>query len=68
MQMPINRPLDYLDEFKDKQIKIVFKNKEIIEGTLKSFDIHINLIIDRNNDGSFIFVRGDEVFSIESNE
>jgi small nuclear ribonucleoprotein (snRNP)-like protein len=62
----ISRPLDYLDICRGKEVKITYKNKEFIIGILKTFDIHINIILEKAK--RVIFIRGDEVFSVEQNE
>ncbi len=42
----ISRPLDLLNASLNKDIIIELKNGNQISGTLKAFDIHINLVID----------------------
>jgi small nuclear ribonucleoprotein (snRNP)-like protein len=64
--MKIERPLDMLNELKGKKIKVIFKSKEEIVGTLLAWDIYINLVLDNaeKSDTGMIFIRGDEVSAV----
>lgn len=62
----ISRPLDFLDIYRGKEVKVNCKNKEVMIGILKAFDIHINIVLDVK--GKNRFIRGDEVCDIEENE
>jgi small nuclear ribonucleoprotein len=67
--MTENRPLDALDQAKGKRIIIHLKNGEEIIGTLKAFDLHLNLWLEnaeRRNDSKTVklgtvVVRGDNI-------
>ena len=41
-----NRPFDMLNEAIGKEILVVLKGETIIRGTLKSFDVHLNLVLE----------------------
>jgi len=67
----IDRPLDFLNQSKEKNVLVFLKGDKVISGTLIAFDIHINLIIKNSKllkeKDSFeknlglIFIRGDEI-------
>lgn len=59
----IERPLDLLNDYKGKEVKIVLKDLDPIEGILRAFDIHINLAVEV--DGKNKFVRGDTIILVE---
>ncbi len=40
------RPLDALNKARDKRIIVELKNNKQYIGKLKSFDIHINIVLD----------------------
>jgi len=64
------RPLDTLNKAKDKRVIVELKNNKQYIGTLKAFDIHINIVLadaeERENSevkrklGS-VFIRGDTI-------
>lgn len=56
----IERPLDFLNQCKGKEIIVKLENDKEISGTLIAFDIHINLVVE-GNDGIIGFIRGDNV-------
>lgn len=68
-----SRPLDTLNKARDKKVIIELKNGKQIRGTLKAFDIHINIVVDdaeeyQNDElkrklGS-AFIRGDTIILI----
>lgn len=66
------KPLDALNELVDNQVLVRLKNGMEFRGTLKAFDIHINLVLDdaEFHDGEVdkkfktIFLRGDMVLFI----
>jgi len=67
----IERPLDFLNVLKGKDVIILgrFKdNKEIekIKGTLLAFDIHINIVVEV--DEKTYFFRGNEIISISEDK
>jgi small nuclear ribonucleoprotein len=66
------KPLDALGELMGQQILVRLKNGLEIRGTLRAFDIHINLVIenaefrDGDVDRKFkkIFLRGDMILFV----
>lgn len=72
-----SRPLDTLNKARDKKVIIELKNGKQIRGTLKAFDIHINIVLDgaeeyQDNElkrklGS-AFIRGDTIILISPSE
>ena len=64
------RPLDTLNKAKDKRVIVELKNNKQYIGTLKAFDIHINIVLEDAEEreagevkrklGS-VFVRGDTI-------
>jgi small nuclear ribonucleoprotein len=73
--MDASRPLDALNEARNKRVIIELKNNKQYVGKLKAFDIHINCVIDDAEEringeltrkvGS-IFIRGDTIVLISS--
>ena len=68
--MEVERPLDALNSARNKRVIIELKNKRQILGTLKAFDIHINVVLEdaeeRENGETkrklgVIFIRGDTI-------
>ncbi|MFC1768876.1 LSM domain-containing protein [Nanoarchaeota archaeon] len=68
-----SRPLDALNRARDKRVIIELKNQKQLVGTLKAFDIHINIVLDNADeiaDGEVkrklgtVFVRGDTIILI----
>ena len=41
-----NRPFDMLNDALGKEILIVLKGNTLVRGTLKAFDVHLNLVLD----------------------
>lgn len=76
--MDPSRPLDALNNNRDKTVTVELKNGRVFKGTLKSFDIHINTVlfkaVEIGTDGSVVnelgtvFVRGDAVLMINPEE
>ncbi len=71
VEMP--RPLDTLNNARNKRVIIDLKNKIEYVGLLKAFDIHINVVLDDaelREDGEVkkkigtVFIRGDTIVSI----
>lgn len=72
-----SRPLDTLNKARDKKVIIELKNGKQIRGTLKAFDIHINIVLDDAEEyqdselkrklGS-AFIRGDTIILISPSE
>lgn len=62
-------PLDVLEDSLDSVVKVRLKDGDVFEGQLRSFDQHMNLVLEdavRNSDedeGTTI-IRGDNVVSI----
>jgi small nuclear ribonucleoprotein len=44
--METSRPLDALNRAKDKKVIVELKNNKQYIGTLKAFDIHINVVLE----------------------
>lgn len=73
--MDASRPLDALNEARNKRVIIELKNGKQYVGKLKAFDIHINCVIDdaeeringelKRKVGN-VFVRGDTIVLISS--
>ncbi len=71
--MEIERPLDALNSARNKKVIVELKNGKQLTGKLKSFDIHINIVLDDTQElengevkrkiGS-TFVRGDTIILI----
>lgn len=67
------RPLDALNQARGKRVIIELKNQKQFIGTLKSFDIHINMVLndaEEHADGEIkrkigtVFIRGDTIVLI----
>lgn len=68
--MEVSRPLDALNKARDKRVIIDLKNGKQFTGNLKSFDIHINVVLENAEEleeGSVkrklgvVFIRGDTI-------
>ncbi|MBI4159333.1 small nuclear ribonucleoprotein [Candidatus Woesearchaeota archaeon] len=68
-----DRPLDILNDSRNKRIMIELKNGRQFIGVLKSFDIHINLVLEdaeEHAEGTLkrkignVFLRGDTIILI----
>ena len=71
--MDPQRPLDSLNQARDKKIIVELKNNKQLIGTLKAFDIHINIVLDNTEEHvekelkrklGTVFVRGDTIVLI----
>ena len=71
------RPLDALNRARDKKVIIDCKNGRQYVGTLRAFDIHINLVLNDTEeriDGEVkrklgtVFLRGDTILLITPSE
>jgi small nuclear ribonucleoprotein len=69
----IERPLDLLNNSKGKEVLVHLKSDKQLVGTLRAFDIHINLVLDnakemQNNEIKrnigLTFLRGDTIIFI----
>ncbi|HLD18669.1 MAG TPA: LSm family protein [Candidatus Nanoarchaeia archaeon] len=69
------RPLDALNKARDKRIIVELKNNKQFIGKLKSFDIHINIVledVEERMNGEMvrklntIFIRGDTITIIST--
>jgi len=68
-----NRPLDALNEARNKRVIVELKNNKQLIGVLKAFDIHINVVledVEERVEGNMsrklgkAFVRGDTIILI----
>ena len=71
--MESSRPLDALNEARDKRVIVELKNNKQFIGKLRSFDIHINTVLEdaeERVDGELkrkigtAFIRGDTIVLI----
>ena len=69
------RPLDALNKARDKRIIVELKNNKQFIGKLKSFDIHINIVLEDVEERvngemtrkfSTVFIRGDTITVIST--
>ncbi len=69
----IDRPLDLLNSSKGKEILVQLKSSKQMVGTLKAFDIHINVVLDnakeiengqQTKSYGLTFLRGDTIIFI----
>ncbi len=73
----IQRPLDALNESKNKRVLVELKNGTKYNGVLNAFDIHINIVLsdaDQIVNGEVkrklgkLFIRGDTITLISASE
>jgi small nuclear ribonucleoprotein len=66
----VSRPLDALNKARDKKVIVELKNHKQFIGTLKSFDIHINVVLENAEEREegevkrklgVVFIRGDTI-------
>lgn len=71
--MEASRPLDALNKSRDKRVLVELKNGKQLIGNLKSFDIHINVVLDNAEERAngettrklgLVFLRGDTIIMI----
>ncbi len=71
--MEASRPLDALNKARDKKVIVELKNGKQYVGQLKSFDIHINLVLENAEEREngevkrklgIAFIRGDTIILI----
>lgn len=69
----IDRPLDLLNSSKGKEILVQLKSGKQMVGTLRAFDIHINIVLDnakelengqQTRNYGLTFLRGDTIIFI----
>lgn len=69
----IERPLDLLNMSKGKEVIVQLKSDRQVVGTLKAFDIHINVVVDNakelvggavQKNLGLVFLRGDTIIYI----
>lgn len=70
-----SRPLDALNNARNKRVILDLKNNKQLVGDLKAFDIHINVVLencDERVDGEVkrklgtVFIRGDTIILIST--
>lgn len=75
--MDATRPLDALNAIRNKRVIVELKNQRRYVGLLKSFDIHINTVLDEAEefvDGEMkrklgtVFIRGDTITIISGSD
>ena len=68
--MEASRPLDALNKARDKRVIVELKNGKQLIGTLKAFDIHINIVLEQAEEREsgelkrklgVVFIRGDTI-------
>jgi len=66
----VSRPLDALNKARDKKVIVELKNQKQYMGNLKSFDIHINVVLENAEEREggevkrklgVVFIRGDTI-------
>ncbi|MEK6960121.1 MAG: LSM domain-containing protein [Nanoarchaeota archaeon] len=71
--MEASRPLDALNASRNKKVIVELKNQKQFIGSLKSFDIHINVVLDDAEEREAgelkrklgtVFIRGDTIIMI----
>ena len=71
--MEASRPLDALNNARDKSVIVELKNGKQFAGTLKAFDIHINVVLENAEERvegeikrkmGVVFLRGDTIILI----
>ena len=69
----IERPLDLLNMSRGKEVIVQLKNDRQFVGTLRAFDIHINVVLDNTKEMhngqqtknlGLVFLRGDTIIYI----
>lgn len=72
----MERPLDALNNARNKKVIVELKNNKQLVGTLKAFDIHINCVLENTEEKENgevkrklgnTFVRGDTIVLISTN-
>jgi len=68
------RPLDILNNAKGKQVTITLKNQDVYIGKVKTFDIHLNIVlfdtiqlVDKKEEKvGAMLIRGDAIVTIKN--
>lgn len=68
------RPLDILNNSKGKEITVLLKNNQIFKGKLKTFDIHLNIVLfetfeiveEKDVEIGNMIIRGDAIVTIQN--
>ena len=68
------RPLDVLNRTKGKEVEVLLKNSQTFKGKLKSFDIHLNLVLfeareivaKKEEEVGDMLIRGDAIVTIKN--
>lgn len=71
--MDPSRPLDALNNNRDKDVRVELKNGRVFVGVLKSFDIHLNTVLFNASEiegdtHKTLFIRGDTIQIISPEE
>ncbi|MBI2143807.1 small nuclear ribonucleoprotein [Candidatus Woesearchaeota archaeon] len=70
-----SRPLDALNQARNKRVIVELKNNKQYTGVLKAFDIHVNVVLDNAEERSngevtrklgSVFLRGDMIVMISA--
>ena len=70
-----SRPLDALNQARNKRVIVELKNNKQYTGMLKAFDIHVNVVLDNAEERSngevvrklgSVFLRGDMIVMISA--
>lgn len=73
MVISIERPLDLLNASRGKEVIVQLKNDKQFVGTIRAFDIHINIVLDNTKEMhngeiiknlGLVFLRGDTIIYI----
>ncbi len=68
--MEASRPLDALNQARNKRVLVELKNNKQFIGSLKAFDIHINIVLENAEERidnevkrklGVVFIRGDTI-------
>ena len=68
------RPLDVLNRTKGNEVEVLLKNSQTFKGKLKSFDIHLNLVLfeakeiisKKEEEVGDMLIRGDAIVTIKN--
>lgn len=70
-QRDFTRPFDILKDSKGNEVKVELRNGSVIRGKIKTFDTHVNLVLEEayfegEDEKKNIFVRGDSILYISN--